>query len=304
MSRLILIPFFLAALGAAALQVEYYPKAAYAYEPATFVLRGEPDIPVKVTLDDDPIAESATGGAVEFALQLSKGGKLRISQGEETLTLRVLRPEEGVDLRSEGGFLHTADGPAILLADHKAAPKHDRRWESVKVLVDLVADPRPKVQLATMAGADFFPYAEFARIDALSDASPGFWRQVTAGEVPYEIDAFLADLDQQQGTGLVVIAPSPRDLERGIDQLEFMIKLEWYLQALQAMEKPVLVVAPPLTVDDVARHPDFFPRLGVAVRGNLVPYIKANYHRSEEGLTLQSWLGPVLYRVRKVVKIQ
>jgi hypothetical protein len=303
--RLSFILFLLAVCTSTALEVEYYPKAAYAHESATFVLRAEPGTAVTVTLGDAQIAESTpNGGAVEFALKLAEAGLLRISQGEESVALRVVRPEEGVDLQISGGFLHTVDGPAILLADHKAAPKHDRRWESLKLLVGVVTDSRPKVQLGTMAGADFFPYAELANLDDLSDASAGFWRHVTAGEIPYEIDAFLADLDQQQGTGVVVIAPSPRDLERGIDQLEFMIKLEWYLQALQAMTKPVFVVAPPLTADSVARYPAFFPRLSVAVRGNLVPYIKANYDRDEDGLSLESWLGPVLYRVRKVVKIK
>lgn len=304
MYRLLLI-FLLLASTATALEVEYYPKAAYAHEPATFVLRASAEAPVTVTLDGETIAESAAnGGNVEFALSLVKGGKMRISQGEDAIELRVVRPEDGVDLRAKGGFLHTTEGPAILLADHKAAPKHDRRWESLKLLVGLVADSRPKVQLGTMAGADFFTDAEIAEIDELSDASDGFWRQVTAGEMPYEIDAFIADMDQQQGTGVVVVAPSPRDLERGIDQLEFMIKLEWYLQALQALEKPVFVVAPPLNADAVSRHPEFFKRLQIGVRGNLVPYIKANYDRSDDGLTLENWLGPVLYRVKKVVKIQ
>lgn len=303
--RLILITFSSIVCAPAALRVEYYPKAAYAHEPATFVLQGEPDVPVRVMLGDEQLAESAaTGGSVEFALNLAKGGVLRISQGDETVSLRVVRPEEGVDLRAKGGFLHTKEGPAILLADHKAAPKHDRRWEGLKALVGVVTDSRPQVQLGTMAGADFFPYTEFTDLDALSEASAGFWRHITAGEIPYEIDAFLADLDQQQGTGVIVIAPSTLDLERGIDQLEFMIKLEWYVQALQALEKPVFVVAPPLSADDVARYPGFFPRLSVAMRGNLVPYVKANYDRREGGLTLADWLGPVLYRVRKVVKIK
>jgi hypothetical protein len=303
--RLVSISFFLTLWTAAALQVEYYPKAAYAHEPATFVLQTERGVPVRVTLGDEPLAESAPNGStVEFALKLAKAGILRITQGDATVALRVVRPEEGVDLRCSGGFLHTVDGPAILLADHKAAPKHDRRWESLKLLVSTVKDSRPTVQLGTMAGADFFPYLEFASLDRLSNASTGFWRHVTAGEIPYEIDAFLADLDQQQGTGVVVIAPSPRDLERGIDQLEFMIKLEWYLQALQAIAKPVFVVAPPLTADGATRYPDFFPRLSVAVRGNLVPYIKANYDRVDNGMTLENWLAPVMYRVRKVVKIK
>ena len=63
-------------------------------------------------------------------------------------------------------------------------------------------------------------------------------------------------------TDVAVIALSQKDLERGIDEIQLRIKLEWCLQALRHQSFKHLLVIPPSLV---GRNTKQFPNINAAI---------------------------------------
>ena len=260
----ILCGLFVAVMAAAApFEIIHFPQASYRNEGATFVMQGEPGMPVTATLGDETLAEFALGeGQTEAHIMLAEAGTLRFASGDESWSFRLLLPEEtGAELNERDGYLYAGDTPALLLTAHKHPPKHDRRWEAFNVIKKLILDERPEVDSCTLLGANF---AAAKNID-----------DYTRPELPaafYDIHRIAAVIDALDKTPAIILAPGVDDLNHGMDASEYVAKIEWCLQALIARQHShIFLAAPPDIADYKLRD-----RLRLAAGGNQSIFLRTH----------------------------
>jgi hypothetical protein len=271
-----------------------------------FVVRGKPGTAVTVALDGERIADGRNDkGVVDFNLILRKPGLLRFEQGDASVTFHVVSPESGGELAEKGGYLYTPKGPAVLLARHRFRPKHDRRWETLRVILNLFRDPRPAVDSGILVGAGFIPEEEMTNVDRQSGAREGFWTVSRPGNHSVsEINALITGVGSLKRADIMVLALSDKDLERGINKVQLQIKLEWYLQALRRHAfTHVFVIPPTLTQQQKERFQGVNERLRVPAEGNGAEFVGKT--ASTKGpVSLEAWMRTVMPQVKRVVRFK
>ena len=287
-------------------RVAYAPDAAYVGEKATFVLEGVPGQTVTATLNRVTLAaRTFEAPSLELNLSLPEGGRLRIGDGDVSAEWEVLRPSRRPGLAETNGQLVVNGRPAILLADHRAPPKHDRRWETVSVIRRLLADPRPVVKSGLLAGGDFLPVHVRRRLDTFTSVHEGFWTLPETPVALYELHGLLIALDRLASSELLLVALSDRDHERGLPPLSFAIKLDWYLQAVRkrGIAHPY-VAPPPFTARQRERFPHVWPQCRLSALSNRAGYV--SFHESEvrEPFSALAWLRPVMDRLGGSVRCE
>jgi hypothetical protein len=255
--------FMVTLASAAPFEIIHFPQASYRHEGATFVLQGESETAVTVTLDEAPVAECALAeGQTEAHFVLAEPGILRFANGDDSWAFRLLLPEErDVELSEREGYLYAGDTPAILLTAHRHPPKHDRRWEAFNVLKAFIFDSRPEVASCTLLGANF-PAAKNVDEYERPELPPGF----------YDIHRLAAAIDSIATAPAIILAPGVADLDHGMDASDYVAKVEWCLQALAAREHGQLfLAAPPDIADYLLRD-----RLRLAAGGNNAIFLRTH----------------------------
>jgi hypothetical protein len=248
---------------AAPFDIIHFPQASYRHEGATFVLEGEPGTAIAVTLDEKPLAEFALAdGETEHHLVLAEPGLLRFASGDDGWNFRLLLPAAtGADLNERDGYLYAGDTPALLLTAHRHPPKHDRRWEAFNLLHRIIFDTRPEVASCTLLGGNF-PAAKNVDEYQRPDLPDGF----------YDIHRLAAAIDSIATAPALIFAPGVTDLAHGMDASDYVAKVEWCLQALEARQhEHVFLAAPPDIADFQLRN-----RLRLAAGGNSAIFLRTH----------------------------
>lgn len=290
-----------------ALRVSYYPQAVYAGEPALFELQAETGLVVSAHMDGTQLAEMhpTPDGTAELSLAVEMPGVLTFRQGDAEFMFEVVFPDSRAPITEESGFLWSAGRPAILVAHHRYPPKHDRRWEIAHLIKKLFSDTRPEIGSGTIVGASFMSADMAGRLDELSGTRQGFWSRVTPPDCLSEINSLIVSRDQAaSNTAMIVVALSSRDLRRGIDRLEYRIKVEWHLQGLQVGRAAELVLAaPPLTERETRQFGDTNRELAASAAANLAMFARPGQADVKTGVDEEAWFRAVLARVGKGLRL-
>lgn len=286
--------------------LSHFPDAAYVDENVTFVFTGKPDLAITATLNGKLIAQERTvSDSLEINLSLTEPGRLRLGSSTRGIEFEVLRPDPRLTLVEKGGILHTEALPAILLADHRFPPKHDRRWETVKVLRSMLGDTRPAIKSSVLLGGSFIPESDCAHLDDLFGIRKGFWSCAELPETMFEIHGMIVSMGELPRGDVLVVALSAQDHEYGIDQLGFAIKLEWYLQAIEQLRYPhVFVVDPPLNAKQAEQFPYVAPQCKLSALGNRAHSIE--FHESEltHPLAAGNWMQSLKRHMERTVRCE
>ncbi len=287
-------------------QVTHFPQEAYLNERVTFILSGQPGSSAEVFLNERKLSSGIfQTDRLEFNLSFKASGILRFTQGREAYAFHLVLPETKAKLRQQDGFLYSGKGPVILLTRHLHPPKHDRTWETVKIVRSLVGDTRPAVKSAALVGGAFLPRGDLAALGEFSGVGSKFWRHCPAGPGLFELNSLIAGRDQLQPADALILALSTRDLERGVTSLGYRLRLEWYLQSLRRHKfKHVFVLSLPFDRRSQARFPEITGHLRLAAASNRAVFIEGLFHTMPHPLKLKAWLKPVLRNLRKEVKLE
>jgi hypothetical protein len=290
------------------LRVSYYPQAVYVGEHVLFELQSIDGRPVSAEMAGKQLAEvqPAANGTAELSLTLEAPGTLMFRQGDAEMAFEVLFPDSTGTVIEENGFLWCEGKPAILAAHHRHPPKHDRRWEIAHLIKNLFTDTRPKIGSGTIVGASFMSEEMAANLDKLSGTRSGFWTRVAPPDALSEINALiLSRARAASNTAMLIVALSSRDLRHGIDRLEYRIKVEWYLQGLQASRQArIFLAAPPLTARESEQFGDMNRELAASAEANAAIFVRTEEADAKTGVDEQAWLKTVLGPIDKVLKLR
>ena len=292
--------------GEAGIRITHLPEAAYRNELATFVAEGQAGSEMEVLFDGKPMTKAAfKGNSLEVNLALRESGFLVFQCGSSSLTFRLVQAGDNVALAEKEGYLYAGATPAILLAEHTIPPKHQRKWETVRLMKRLFGDPRPAVHSGLIAGASFLPASDLASLDKCTGVPAGFWTYAGPGRGLSEINGLIVAARGLTPAEIVLVALSATDQERGIDDVQFRIKLEWYLQALGTLPfRFIFVVPPPLDAAQAERMPDLAREISLIAAGNNAFFADVNRINARGDLTAASWLRPVVRRIQDTVKCE
>ncbi len=280
--------------SAPAFEVSHYPVVAYAGENATFVVRGPQGAAAAVTFDAKPLDQATfTDEPIEFNLKLATGGKLRFRCETVEYVFHVVMPTDKVALTVKDGCLFAGEHPAVLLPRHRHPPKHDRTWETVRVVSVLVGkDQRPKVRTVMVYGG--------AQLPDLPEL-PNAWRLVRRDVLP----GLIAGLRNRKPADVLLVNPSLRDLALGTSPLTYRMQLEWLLQAVDRRTlKHVYVVAPAMTEHEEKAYPELREYLKLAAAGNSADLIAPGLTATRGTVDRKDWLSAVRQRLQKTVVLQ
>lgn len=295
------------ARGADDVRLRSYPAAAYRGENVTFIFTGAPGLRVTATHNGKTIAaQELKTERLEFNLSLPGVGVLRFEGGANAFAFRIAGPREKLALVRRGGFLYDGDQqPVVLLAEHLRPPGLNREWETVRFLHATVQDTRPIVEQMTLVAGRWLSPAEGKRLNPAPGLNEEFWRLTHAPSGLYELDGLIAALPELKPAKTVCVALSANDLERGMGELTFRMKLEWYLQALQALPiKRVFVVSIPFSQPSSARFATANEAVKLAAQCCSARFVHGFFHKQEGQLTAARFVAAVQPHMEKVVKLQ
>jgi hypothetical protein len=288
-----------------ALAVTHYPEAVYMGEKAAFVVEGMPNGIIRATLGGKRIASApAVGGRVDMDLSISSPGQLVLgSDAGVTRTFLVVAPDEKVELAERDGYLFSGELPVILLAEHKVPAKHNRKWEVLRVIKGWFSDSRPTADSGLLIGASFLTAEELGKLDEITSTPDGFWSYAAPGKFAYEINGLISSAQGLERRGMALVALSLTDQERGIDDCQFRIKLEWFLQALNGRGFTNLFLLPPTQdLSDEERFPDLSEDVKPIARANSAQLVNLRCGERDFSFSGETWLAPALEQIKKRIK--
>lgn len=287
------------------LTVTHYPEAVYSGEKATFVIEGIPGGVIRATSVGERIGSApSVGGRVDMDLSISSPGQLvLVADTGETRTFLVVSPDEKVELQERDGYLFSGELPVILLAEHKVPAKHNRKWEVLRVIKGWFSDSRPTAKSGLLMGASFLTAEETGRLDEIASTPQGFWRYAAPGKCVYEINGLISSAQDVEQRDMALIALSLADQERGIDDCQFRIKLEWLLQALNGRGfTNVFLLSPTLDLSDAERFPNLRDDVKPIARANNVQLLNLSCRERDFSFSGETWFFPALEQIKKRIK--
>jgi hypothetical protein len=290
------------------LKVVHFPEAAYLGERTTFVVEAQPTGKVAVEFNGEEIVETSFAGERrEFNLVLQKSGMLVFKQGAASVAFHIVQPTDNVPLHEDMGYLYSDKGPAILMARHLHPPKHDRRWETLRLLKRLFSDPRPRVSSGVVLGGYSLPEGSGAPATNRPPAtSAGFWTSATASNCLSEINGFIVTgTNGLRKADVLLLALMGRDFEQGVNPIEYRIKMEWCLQCLgQLPFAHAFVSMPLLNASQEERFAGPLQALRTAALGNRAVFLGSVRERKEDDKSAsRNWFGRVQTRIEEKVKM-
>lgn len=291
---------------AAELRITQFPEAVYATEPATFVANGTPGNKVRVVLDTTKLAEAVLkDGHCEINLTLTQPGLLRFESGSASTTFDLIAPTYNGAIRETDGYLFTDNAPAILLTEHRHPPKHNRRWELLKILKGVFVDTRPQVTSIRFIGSIFSSTSVGNVLTDATGLAPSACRFVAPKTAFYEINALIASARNPAAADVTLVGLGACDLERGIAVLTYAQKVEWYLQALTANASPHLhLICPRFTPREERRYKDVIARLTLSALGNDALLVSLATLPGAAGETAPAWAEQILKDITRKVRFQ
>lgn len=303
---LVVLSFAVSAMceGTSGLRIIHFPDAAYRDERIAFVVESHAGDAFSVRLDDYRLVKAvATTNVLELNFAIPRSGRLSFHRGKESRAFQVVRPTNDVALVEKDGYLYANDLPAVLLAEHRHIPKHDRRWETVSLLRSLFRDTRPDVHSAIVVGADFLSTNDAVRIDEFAGGD-GLWTHVGIDGEGGLNDLAVA-IRSLPPSDVVVLALSDRDLERGIGDLQFETKLAWCMQAIDRTKCAHLFLAgPPLDSDQRKRFPGLFRAANIWARSHDARFIKPGDRKAGSAINGSSWMKRIANGVADTVRLR
>ncbi|MBN2301147.1 MAG: hypothetical protein JXN60_01390 [Lentisphaerae bacterium] len=285
------------------LKILHFPEAAYADERVTFVAEGRCGEKVSAYLDGVELeAGTISTNILEFNFSIPKSGMLTFTHGCDVRKFQVVQPDDIVFLSEKNGYLYVNDVPAILLARHLHIPKHDRRWETATLFSKLITDTRPIVMSGVLVGADFLNKHEPIDLNEIAGNGTNVWQYVKISGTS-ELNAIAICIRSVPLADLLVLALSDRDLERGIDDLQFETKLAWCMQvAVRHGFKHFFLVMPPLHDDQRERFPGLALSMEVWAKSHHAVFIETGSRTPDRALDGRKWFRRVLKNINKTVK--
>ena len=285
---------------AAAFVVTYYPQQAYLEERATFVLAGSKGQKLTVSLGAKVVRRAVfQQDRLEVNMEFDRGGRLTFQSGAQRQVFRLLTPDAKAELEVRDGVLYAGDLPAVLLAEHRAPPKHDRTWETFRLLHHFAgAETRPRADDLTLVGADFLDGGPGAGL-------PSAWSWHAVERRPYELLRVIAAHEQLADADVLLLAPSMRDLQHGCTPLAFRLRLAWLLQATANERRAgTLLVVPPRTAAMQREFPRLWHDLFLVAASHDVALIDPGLDASATGsVPAAAWFKQVTARLQKYVEV-
>ncbi len=280
--------------------IHHFPRAAYLKERTTFVLSGPQNSEVAVRLGEKQIAGATFGEKeLELNLTLNETGNLSFSCGTVTRVFLIVSPDTKDELEVRDGFLGTKAAPAILLVAHRHPPKHDRTWETVKVLGTLFgSDYRPSASSAVALGLDYLKPETRTRLNA------AFWKQAVLPRQTKlsSVAGLILAIGDVKPADVLVIAPGISDLELGTTPLQYRMHLEWLIQRVNRKQFPhVFLVLPPMTAGQRKCFPETRANMKLAASGNNAIFIERD---SRQGEAEAGWGTEIHMRMKKYLAIK
>lgn len=236
-------------------QVVYFPEAVVRGERAVFEIDAAHALEIEARLNGTRLdRKTVPAGRTQWALALADAGPLVFSDGVGERVFAVVAPQTEAGIETRGGFLHADRTPAILMADERAPPKPDRRWQTLFWLWSRAAEVRMPARSGTLLlSPALFPEQTSAEVeDALG--ADGFWRVHILDLADSEIHALIEALGAGTPNDILVIALSDHDVQRGEEWIRYRIKLEWLLQRVESLDcRKAFLVAPPLDAPQAQR---------------------------------------------------
>ncbi|MCK5849507.1 MAG: hypothetical protein KAH23_01235 [Kiritimatiellae bacterium] len=284
-------------------EVTQYPEAAYINEQNLFVVKTQPETKVEIYLDDKKLHEHVSSeNTLEINLILTDSGLLRFQQGDLSISFHLVQPSDDPELNENKGYLYSKKGPAILLMEHLHPPKHSRKWETVKIFLDFFKDTRPEVTSGTLIKDK--PKGDIAhQKTAMTQSFPErFWQHIEVTNTVTWINGLAAIVPTLDPADVAVVAMAQKDLERGIDEIQLRLKLEWCLQALRHRSfKYLLVIPPHLSGENAERFPNINASISLSAAGNGAHFISIP-PESEAPSSKQEWLHIIAENMKTWLK--
>ena len=274
-------------------EVTHYPRVVYLDESFTFVIAGSPGETVTASVGDAKLCEKAfRKNVLELSLSMKESGVLRLETGGSSRRFAIVQPHDDVVLSEKDGHLYAGDLPAVLLARHNRPPPPDRRWVPVKYLIGLFSDDRPAVSSGIFLRTEV--------IDGLDD----MWSTGDAlrkSSSVYEINSLITGARTLGNADILAVCLSAGDHALGIDQLEYRMKLEWYLQAIGAF-KHVFVVSPVFGELDGKRNLGLIRHIKIACKAHGA--VLVDMSALNVPVDTRRWLRKFQKGVRRVVRCE
>ncbi len=270
-------------------EIGYFPPAIYRGDTAVFVLEAQKETEVHALLNGTALGRIVLGpGEEPWTFPIAEPGRLvfRSEHGERAFA--VVAPESDTAVTEQDGYLHADGVPAILLPCQRHPPRHDRRWETWRLLTRRFRDPRPVVGHVRVALSDLaFPDAPAS--DESGTGSAG-WVWTVAKTDASEMNAFAAQADRVPKSDATLLALSAADLDRGAEWERHRMKLEWCVQRLRFRgHHRLFVAAPVLTPEQRRRYADWSSGLRTAAAGNQVVLLVLPFDKPFD--SFEGWLA-------------
>ena len=217
--------------------------------------------------------------------------------------MQLLSPTDKAELKLEHGYLYNNKRPVILLVEHNIPPKHSRKWESVNAIKSLFGANKITVSNASLLGANF--YVDNVKENLVQKSSIKNWTQLHNHKILSELDQMLIDLQEVTHKELLVVALSTRDLDRGIDHTAFRLKLEWFLQKVDAMGfKRTYIVSFPFNRESFKKYSSVDQEIRLAADSNKAFFIKYSFHKMKHPISEDKWVDIVISQIKKEIEFK
>jgi len=126
-----------------------------------------------------------------------------------------------------------------------------------------------------------------------------FWQHKEVTNAVTWINGLAAIVPTLNPTDVAVVALSHKDLERGIDEIQLRIKLEWCLQALRHRAfKHLLVMPPHFSGENAERFPDINASTSLSSAGNSAHFVSIP-REGEPPVSMRGWLDIIADDMKK-----
>ncbi|MCJ8331559.1 MAG: hypothetical protein HRT89_12975 [Lentisphaeria bacterium] len=283
-----------------ALEISYFPPAVYKNELCTFVLLGEPGSQVVVERGKNSQTHNFVKNRLEIKIKVSTDKSICFVQGLKTICLKFVEAADADSLSYQNPHLFKGKYPAILLLEHKHPPKKDRTWEIPKLLKNKVRSSLPTAKLPAFAGAEYIPKLNTEKLAAAFDSSSGKWTHLPMADKLDEINYLISQIKQLKTHDVLIIALSMGQLEQGTSSLEFRMRLEWLLGALNDGKRLVFLISIPFEAANFSFYESYQTNMILAANSHGAKMIRL-YSEKNTRFNTQEYLKKLVSKIQQHV---
>ena len=297
--------------------LSFFPQEVYLNESATFTLTGKPGEGFSVTLNDKKLGDYTidSSGIYNCKFTFGEPGNLSFRSKEKykiqpqkepvhlEYSVRLLAASAKAKIEFIDGYLYADEMPTILLVDHKTPPKHDRKWETVKTIKNVLGTDKKKVSKGSLIGAGFIKEELSSELSSKLDGLN--WQHYHHKTALCEIDQAIVDIESLDHKELVVLALSTKDLDRGMNATRYRLRLEWLLQRIKFKEiAHPYIISFPFNQTTYQKYSAIDKEIRLAVDSNGAEFIKHPFHKMPQPIQKDEWLNVLSKHLKRKVSFQ